>query len=89
MAISAAPIIISWLDSKCVYGVIMQVEIEDDVSKEEMKLKKDFSKEFYHPYLAFSFIESGMLTSIKLEALHVEAHCQTFYPSVPTPPPNV
>ncbi|MDB5120643.1 MAG: hypothetical protein JWN56_1861 [Sphingobacteriales bacterium] len=89
MVISVAPIVASFLDSKSVYSVIMQTEIEDDSSNETHKFKKEVTKEFCHPAYSFTFIDSGELAAVKLIALKVEAHCQTFYPTVPTPPPNV
>lgn len=88
MVISVAPIIASFLDSKCVYGVIMQTEIENDASPDVIKIKKELSKEFFHPTYIFAIANFDDLASIKLVALNVEAHCQTFYPTVPTPPPN-
>ncbi|MDB5014677.1 MAG: hypothetical protein JWQ25_2879 [Daejeonella sp.] len=66
----------------------MQTEIEDDASQEVNKFKKEVVKEFCHPTYLFTFIDSGELAAVKLIALNVSAHCQTFYPSVPTPPPN-
>jgi len=90
MAISIAPIVATFIDSKCVYGVIMQLEIEDDASsKESNKFKKESIKEFCYSSYLISFYEVSELISVKLTTLKTHIHNQTFYPTVPTPPPNI
>ncbi|HEY0897760.1 MAG TPA: hypothetical protein VGD90_00440 [Sphingobacteriaceae bacterium] len=86
MVIAAAPFISDKLEADCLNAVIMQVEIEQESSKEEVKLKS--AKEYMHGYHSFTFSNSSSLVNVQLSALHLERHQQTFYPSVPTPPPN-
>lgn len=86
MVIAAAPLISDSLEADCLNAVIMQVEIEQESSKEEVKLKG--AKEYTHGYQSFIFSNASSLVNVKLSALHLENHQQTFYPSVPTPPPN-
>jgi len=86
MVIAAAPFISDKLEADCLNAVIMQVEIEQETSKEDVKLKG--VKEYLHGYQSFTFSNSSTLVHVKISALHPEKHQQSFYPSVPTPPPN-
>lgn len=88
MMISIAPIVASFLNANSVYNVIMQTEIDEDGSQEVIKIKKELAKEFCHSTCILTFVDFADLATVKLLALNVKAHCQTFYPTVPTPPPN-
>jgi hypothetical protein len=84
MAISVAPLLIGDLDEKCVYNVIMQLEIEHESPKgAEAKWEEILN------------VNNFKFSKPVLELLHSktqcfeDAHVQSFYPSVPTPPPNV
>lgn len=89
MFISAAPLAFSHLDNRTINAVIMQLEIEDNAEKGHEKGKEVSIKEYCDSLLCFSF--TNPLTYLESTPIDVEArlHVQTFYPSVPTPPPNV
>ena len=84
MAISVAPLIVGNLDEKSVYSVIMQLEIEHQTPKgaeakwEEIQTLNSYN--FSRPFVA---VVNFMGFSSE------NSHIQSFYPSVPTPPPNV
>jgi len=83
MAISVAPLIVGNMDGQSVYSVIMQLEIEHQTPKgaeakwEQVQNLHQFN--FSQPLIAL----------ISANEFRVEdSHIQSFYPSVPTPPPN-
>lgn len=84
MIISVAPVLIDDMDEKSVYTVIMQLEIEHESPKgaeakwEEIQSLHQFS--FALP--AFDVLHFSVSS-------FVNNPVQSFYPSVPTPPPNV
>jgi len=83
MAISIAPLIIGNMDEESLYSVIMQLEIEHQTPKgAEAKweqVQNLFNFNFSQPLVGL----------ISPSAFNFEdRHIQSFYPSVPTPPPN-
>ena len=84
MIISVAPVLIDNMDEKSVYTVIMQLEIEHESPKgaeakwEEIQSLHQFSFAL-HALDVIHFSVSGFAKN----------PVQSFYPSVPTPPPNV
>ena len=83
MGIAVAPLIAVTLDAKSVYAVIMQLEIE---SSDKVK---EISKEYFHNFLIISFPSSSQLLCCNCMFMEDDNHFLAFYPSVPTPPPNV
>jgi hypothetical protein len=87
MMITLTPLIKNHFDREIMNAVIMQLEIENNA-----KGGSDTSKELFKDYL-FSLTNSNF--SRVLQCLiatpsvdNEDAHLRTFYPSVPTPPPN-
>ena len=88
MVISIAPFIVTHFDPKSVHAAIMQLEIEHhskssegkEVSVKEYLTVTGYSLGLTHTVLVHS-TSSGNYDHAK--------HIQAFYPSVPTPPPNV
>lgn len=86
MVISVAPLVIAHIDSKSMNAVIMQLEIEhpkstdvkDTAIKEFLNLNT-FRIGYLNPFL--------ILTRVFIDDHN--KHLRVFYPSVPTPPPNV
>lgn len=83
MAISVAPLIIGNMDERSVYSVIMQLEIEHQTPKgAEAKWEE------------FQTLNQYNFTQLPIELIKTKVysfentHIQSFYPSVPTPPPN-
>ena len=83
MAISVAPLLIVSMDEESVYSVIMQLEIEHQTPKgaeakwEQIQHAHQFN--FSRPLI-------GLVASNTFSS--EDRHIQSFYPSVPTPPPN-
>lgn len=86
MVITAAPLISDHLRADCLNAVIMQLEIEQETSKDEVKLKG--VNWYSHPAQAFSFSSQSLEIFVPASALDAEKHHRIFYPRVPTPPPN-
>lgn len=86
MAITVAPLIAVTLDARSVYAVVMQLEIECGAGCDKSKA---IEKEYFHNFLTFSLPGSHQLLTCKVIAPEDDDHFRAFYPSVPTPPPNV
>ena len=86
MVITAAPLISDHLRADSLNAVIMQLEIEQETSKEEVKLKA--VNWYSHPAQAFNFFDQPLELLMPAKALDAEKHHRIFYPRVPTPPPN-
>lgn len=89
MVISVAPIIADHLDNNCINAVIMQLEIEHSPAKssesaKELSSKGDWISLIQH----YNFSRPLIYLSIKTSSAKDDAHVQTFYPPVPTPPPS-
>lgn len=86
MVISVAPLVIAHIDSKSMNAVIMQLEIEHPKS---LDVKDSVVKEF----LNFNTFRIGYVSPfLILKRVFIDdhnKHFRVFYPSVPTPPPNV
>jgi hypothetical protein len=86
MAISVAPLVIAHIDSKSMNAVIMQLEIEHPKSSD---VKDSTMKEF----LNLNTLRIGYVTPVLvLMRVFIDdhtKHIRVFYPSVPTPPPNL
>lgn len=87
MVISIAPLIIAHLDSECVNNVIMQLEIEHPKS---VDVKDAAIKEFLnlHTITIAALHPLVILMPVIMISDH-DKHIRSFYPVVPTPPPNV
>lgn len=86
MGIAVAPLIAITLDAKSVYAVIMQLEIESSNGSEK---GKETVKEFCNNLIINSFPSSSQLLISDKMFTKDDGHFRAFYPSVPTPPPNV
>ena len=88
MALSAAPLIVSHFDKKTVNAVIMQLEIENNAKSNDVK---ETSAKEYFTLNNFGFISLHPTSIVLPEMIRVDhdKHVRAFYPSVPTPPPNV
>ncbi len=85
MVIAAAPLISDHLRADCINAVIMQIEIEQE-TKEEVKGK---GMHEYAPGIpTFVFASAPVLLKRGSVPLKWDKHVRTFYPTVPTPPPN-
>ena len=83
MVISVAPLFFGNLDGKSLYSVIMQIEIEHQTPKgSEAKLEE--IQTFHQHNISRPLLEDGSSTVFS----YMNNHVQSFYPSVPTPPPN-
>lgn len=88
MMITLTPLIIKHFDREIMNAVIMQLEIENNA-----KGGSDISKELFKDYLYsaindnFSRVLQCLIATPSFD--NEDAHLRTFYPSVPTPPPNV
>ena len=87
MMLAGMPLIAHHFDSKTVYSVIMQLEIENKGSKDS---KETIGKgEWCNNFCTFIFYQSHD-NVIKTDFLVIDDKAvKSFYPSVPTPPPNV
>lgn len=83
MIISVLPLFFGNLDGKSVYSVIMQLEIEHQTPKgSEAKLEE--IQIFHHHNISRPLLVDGNSSAFS----YMNNHVQSFYPSVPTPPPN-
>ena len=88
MVICVAPIIVAHFDKKSVNDVIMQLEIEH--SAKESETKQVSVKEYLSiiSYAVYSPNHVLIMQAELISANHAK-HARSFYPSVPTPPPNI
>ncbi|WP_069659195.1 hypothetical protein [Arcticibacter eurypsychrophilus] len=87
MVISIAPLIIAHLDSKSVNSVIMQLEIEHPKS---VDVKDSAIKEFLNLHtLSITPLNPLLILMPVIVISDHDKHIRSFYPVVPTPPPNV
>lgn len=91
MVISIAPIYASFYDSKHVIAVILQLEIENHSGKTNSNTdltNENFSKEFATVVNWDIFLTPMRYLFIRQYILDDDIGVKSFYPSVPTPPPN-
>jgi len=90
MVISIAPIYASLYDSKHVMAVILQLEIENHTGKSSNadSATENFMKEFTVSLDWNRFLTPIKYLSIKQYIANDDLNIKSFYPSVPTPPPN-
>lgn len=89
MVISITPLIADHIDSKIVNSVIMQLEIESHSSKGVEQSKDSLNKgEWLSDIYKFNFSQPHSLIALNGYILMQDYHIQSFYPSIPTPPPN-
>lgn len=86
MGIAVAPLIAITLDARSVYAVIMQLEIESSNSSDK---GKETTKEYLYNFFTMSLSSSSQLHHNNKMIMEDDDHFHAFYPSVPTPPPNV
>ncbi|QNL49489.1 hypothetical protein H8S90_22625 [Olivibacter sp. SDN3] len=90
MAISIAPIYADLYDSDHVIAAIMQLEIENHSSKSSCSdvLPEHISKDFTNNIHLGVFMTPIRYLSVKQFIPDDARDIKSFYPSVPTPPPN-
>ena len=88
MMITLSPLIIKHFDRDVMNAVIMQLEIENN-AKGGSDLSKELVKDYVHSAVNDNL--ARVLQSLTPTPFvdNEDAHLRTFYPSVPTPPPNV
>jgi hypothetical protein len=88
MVLSVAPLIVAHFDKQAVNAVIMQLEIENHAKPGEVK---DSSIKEYLTLIHFRLTQMSptLLVLPSMISVDHDVHVQAFYPSVPTPPPNV
>lgn len=88
MAITIAPLIVAQFNSESVNAAIMQLEIEHNTKPTDVK---EISVKEYLTITSYSLAIQGPEILLETTAGNDDhaKHIQAFYPSVPTPPPNV
>ena len=88
MVISLAPFIVAHFSQITVNAVIMQLEIENNSKTTDIKeitVKEYFTQNYY----GFALAHQVPLILPSMISFDHDKHVQSFYPPVPTPPPNV
>ncbi len=88
--LALAPLYAHWYNKQQVADVIMQLELDDhsDTSDGNDLLAEKLAKEF-PSYLNWSvFVAPLHYLSVKFFINDDSFHLKSFYPTVPTPPPN-
>ena len=75
------------IDDGTVGALILQLEIEEK-EKADDKLKESFNKGQYLELLSVSFDLPVIEVSFCYPSDQCRQHIQSFYPAVPTPPPD-
>jgi hypothetical protein len=88
MIIAAVPLLYSFNCNGTVRAVILQLEIEDNKEKPTEKMKELTAKDYCSLPPSYTFELPLSYIDIKRLAAEAQLHIQTFYPPVPTPPPN-
>jgi len=90
MVISIAPIYASLYDSRHVMAVILQLEIENHSGKSNCSdtNTENFTKEFATMVDWNISMTPLRYLAVKQYAVDDDTSVKSFYPSVPTPPPN-
>jgi hypothetical protein len=89
MVISVAPLIISQIDGRSVHAVIMQLEIENQSPKESETKELSSKTDWFHYFQQYNFTQALVTINKSKVFSYQNCHIQSFYPPVPTPPPNV
>lgn len=88
MVLSVAPLIIAHFDKEAVHAVIMQLEIEHNAKSSDVK--ENTVKEYFAlGNFGFTLSQPIQLLHTKMICSDHDKHVRAFYPSIPTPPPNV
>ncbi|MEO8795524.1 MAG: hypothetical protein ABI390_08650 [Daejeonella sp.] len=80
------PFIAQQVDKKALYAIIMQLELEDNSSKEQKEFGK---KDWLHPITTNILFSECKVIVLPKYLVFDDKALQTFFPSVATPPPNV
>lgn len=88
MVISIAPLVITHFDKHTIHAVIMQLEIEHNAKSNDVK---ETSAKYYCDVYNVSLVLSHPIQLLMgtMSSLDQNKHVSAFYPSVPTPPPNI
>ncbi len=87
MVISVAPLIVGHFDKDAIHAVLMQLEIEKE-SKEDSLEKEKFGKEFWDASHSAILPSRPVSYLKKISPQGDKYKHQSFYPTVPTPPPD-
>ena len=89
MFISIAPLIADHIDNRIVNAVIMQLEIETNASKGVDQAKESINKgEWLSGIFKFNVSSPQTCVALKKYSALSQFLTESFFPSVPTPPPN-
>ena len=89
MVISIAPLIADHIDNRIVNAVIMQLEIETNSSKGVDQVKESLNKgEWLSGIFKFNLSSPQTTVALKKYSALSQFLTESFFPSVPTPPPN-
>ena len=89
MLISIAPLIADHIDNRIVNAVIMQIEIETNASKSLDQAKESLNKgEWLSGIYKFNLTSPHTCVALKKYSARSQFLVESFFPSVPTPPPN-
>jgi hypothetical protein len=89
MVISIAPLIADHIDNRIVNAVIMQIEIETNASKSLDQAKESLNKgEWLSGIYKFNLTSPQTCVALKKYSARSQFLVESFFPSVPTPPPN-
>jgi hypothetical protein len=86
MVITLAPFIIKQFDRATVNAVIMQIEIENN--GKNLDMSKELVKEYFTAIHTCDFLRPVQYLEATPFTDDEDTHLRTFYPTVPTPPPN-
>jgi hypothetical protein len=81
-----APFIVKSFDYQ-LNAMSMQVEDDPEPTPEEAEPKKA-GKDYYYIHSSLDFAFHPEALNVQLFGLEEDSHRQTFFPTVPTPPPN-
>jgi hypothetical protein len=87
MIISAAPLFFNFSDSEQIRAVILQLEIENNAKETDVS-KDKAGKAFYVSNIPPFFVSAPLFHFFLLIPLEKHSDIESYYPSVPTPPPN-
>ena len=88
MIISLAPLASIHLDSKIMSAVIMQLEIESNSGPVDQTKDSILKHEYLNGIFNFNFEYAQYLISSRKYLAMQDFHIESFFPSIPTPPPN-
>ena len=87
MVISIAPLVVNFSDNEHIRAVILQLEIENH-AKETDTTKDKAAKDFWTTTKSPFQVSAPLFHFFLMPPVEKHSDIESFYPSVPTPPPN-